>query len=630
MSNLISLEQVSLSFGPKPLLDHVNLTLQKGERLCLVGRNGAGKSSLMKVIEGLIQPDSGSVWRHPSLKISCLQQDPPKDIQCSVYEYVSQGLSSAGELLSRYHACTLKLETAYTDRALEELGELQQAIDACDGWGFDNTIKTTLSLLELDPEMQVSALSGGWQRRAALARALVLSPDLLLLDEPTNHLDIEAISWLEKTLLNLKTALIFITHDRALLKKLATRIIELDRGELTSWPGNYENFLLRKEERLAVEEKENSDFDKRLAEEEVWIRQGIKARRTRNEGRVRALKSLRVERSNRREQQGNVKLHQHVLEKSGKLVLEAKRMSHSFDDKKIIDDFSTRIIRGDRIGLIGPNGIGKSTVLNILLGTLQPQKGTVKHGTKLEVAYYDQLRQEIDLEQSVIDNVAEGALEIEINGKTKHIISYLGDFLFTPERARTKAKLLSGGERNRLFLARLLTKPANVLVMDEPTNDLDIETLELLEELLCNYAGTLLLVSHDRTFLDNVVTSTMVFEGNGVIQEYIGGYADWERQSKASSEKSSPVKVKGKGKEPAQKPAATLTLKEKEELKTLPKAIERLEADVSEVHATISDESFYAGDKDKIEGTLLKLKELEAEVSTAYQRWESLEERHKR
>ena len=625
MSNLISLDQINLSFGPKSLLDHVNFNIQKGERVCLVGRNGAGKSSLMKLIEGVIQADSGTIWRSPALKLSRLQQDPPKGIQCTVYEYVSQGLSEAGALLARYHALTHKLETSATDEDLEALGRLQQSIDACNAWEFDQTIITTLSRLELDPDAMVNDLSGGWQRRAALAKALVLSPDLLLLDEPTNHLDIQAIDWLEKTLLGLNTALIFITHDRTLLKKLATRIIELDRGNLTSWPGDYENFLVRKEERLAIEETENALFDKRLAEEEVWIRQGIKARRTRNEGRVRALKALRVERSDRRERQGNVKLHQHALEKSGKRVIEAKDLSHGFTEKLLIDDFSTTIIRGDRIGLIGPNGVGKSTLLNILLGTLEPQKGSVHHGTKLQVAYYDQLREQLDLEQSVIDNVAEGASDIEINGKTRHIISYLGDFLFTPERARTKVKALSGGERNRLLLARLLTKPANVLVMDEPTNDLDIETLELLEELLCNYPGTLLLVSHDRTFLDNVVSSTMVFEGNGVIREYVGGYADWERQKKSVPAKTAPVK--NKSTKSAQPPSEKLSFNERKELAALPKTIEKLEAGISELQERIADESFYAQDKDAIEGTLEKLKQMEKEMGTAFCRWELLEAR---
>lgn len=626
MSKLLSLEGVSLAFGLQPLLDQVTLTIDKGERVCLVGRNGAGKSSLLKIIAGEIQPDSGSIWRHPSLKLTRLPQEPPKNVECSVYEYVSQGLREAGALLTRYHTLINTLETSASHEDIEELGKLQLAIDAHGAWDFDQIIETTLSRLELDPDAKIGDLSGGWQRRAALAKALVLSPDLLLLDEPTNHLDIEAISWLEKTLLNLNIGIIFITHDRALLKKLATRIIELDCGAITSWPGDYENFLIRKEERLAIEERENAEFDKRLAEEEVWIRQGIKARRTRNEGRVRALTALRNERSERREKQGHIKLHRHDLEKSGKLVIEAKNISHGYHDKKLINDFSTRIMRGDRIGLIGPNGIGKSTFLNILLGNLQPQQGTVNHGTKLEISYYDQLREQLDPEKSIIDNVAEGASAIEINGQERHIISYLKDFLFTPERARTKVKSLSGGECNRLLLARLLIKPANLLVMDEPTNDLDIESLELLEELLCNYQGTLLLVSHDRAFLDNVVTSTMVFEGNGVIQEFVGGYDDWKRQSKlAPKEKSTPKKVNKKSSVPSV--SSKLTFNEKKELQTLLRTIESLEASIAELQVLLSAESFYDNGKDTIESTLLKVSELEKKLSAAYQRWEALEER---
>jgi ATP-binding cassette subfamily F protein uup len=626
MSKLLTLEGVSLAFGLQPLLNQASLAIDKGERVCLIGRNGAGKSSLLKMIEGQIQPDSGSIWRHPSLKVARLPQEPPKNIDCSVYEYVSQGLSEIGALLTRYHTLVNTLETGASDEDMAELGRLQLAIDAHGAWDFEQLIETTLSRLELNADAKIGDLSGGWQRRAALAKALVLSPDLLLLDEPTNHLDIEAISWLEKTLLSLNIGIIFITHDRALLKKLATRIVELDCGELTSWPGDYENFLIRKEERLAIEKRENALFDKRLAQEEVWIRQGIKARRTRNEGRVRALKALRNERSERRERQGNIKLQQHDLEKSGKLVIEALNISHGYDDKKLINNFSTRIIRGDRIGLIGPNGVGKSTFLNILLGNLQPQEGTVEHGSKLEISYFDQLREQLDPEKTIIDNVAEGASAVVINGKERHIISYLGDFLFTPERARTKVKALSGGECNRLLLARLLIKPANLLVMDEPTNDLDIESLELLEELLCSYEGTLLLVSHDRAFLDNVVTSTMVFEGNGVIQEFVGGYDDWIRQSKpATKAKTTPKKIKQKNSVPSV--SNKLTFAEKKELEKLLKTIESMEASIAELQAVLADESFYDNDKETIENTLLNVSELEKKLSVAYQRWEVLEER---
>jgi len=530
MSNLITLENVSLAYGLGSLLDKVKFQISKGERVCLIGRNGAGKSSFLKIIEGVILPDGGSVWRAPHLRLARLAQELPQNITSTVYEFVAEGLSDIGKLLAAYHALILRMEHAHTDKDLVELEKLQHQLDAKNGWQFEQNIKTILTRLDLDPEKKVSELSGGWQRRAALAQALVISPDLLLLDEPTNHLDIEAIQWLEDQLVSCGIALLFITHDRALLQRLATRIIELDRGRLTSWPGDYQQFLLHKDEMLHAEQKQFADFDKKLAQEEVWIRQGIKARRTRNEGRVRALEAMRAERAKRRDVTGKASFNFNEAEKSGQLVIEAKNISHAFNDINVIDDFSIRIMRGDKIGLIGPNGVGKSTLLNILLGNLTPQQGTVIQGTKLQVAYFDQLRQALDPEKTVIDNVAEGRESVEIGGKTLHIISYLADFLFTPQRALTPVKALSGGECNRLLLARLFTQPANLLVMDEPTNDLDIETLDLLEELINNYQGTLLLVSHDRTFLDNVVTSTLIFEGQGKIKEYVGGYQDWLRQ----------------------------------------------------------------------------------------------------
>ncbi|MAZ44054.1 MAG: ABC transporter ATP-binding protein [Legionellales bacterium] len=630
MSNLITLDDISLSFASQPLLDHAQLRIEKGERVCLIGRNGAGKSSLLKLIEGQFQPDHGTIWRAPSLKIARLQQDPPQGIKSSVYEYVSEGLSEVAALLKEYHQIAHDLESDVSDKALKRLSQLQQSIDSCNGWEFDQTVKTVLTRLDLNGDQSVDSLSGGWQRRAALARALVLEPDLLLLDEPTNHLDIEAIDWLEKTLLNLNIGIVFITHDRALLRSLATRIIELDRGQLTSWPGDYDNFLRRKEERLAAEEKENALFDKKLAQEEVWIRQGIKARRTRNEGRVRALKALREKRGERREVQASIKLHQHDIEKSGKLVLEAENIAHGYNGSKLIKNFSTTIMRGDRIGLIGPNGVGKSTLLNILLGEIAPQEGNIKHGSKLTVAYFDQLRAQIDPEQSVIDNVAQGTVEIMINGKPKHAISYLQDFLFTPERARSKAKVLSGGEKNRLLLARLFTKPANVLVMDEPTNDLDIETLELLEELLCDYDGTLLLVSHDRVFLDNIVTSTIVFEGNGHINEYVGGYSDWLRHKPKATvveKKPSPESIKKSTEIKSASSVKKLNYEERKTLAALPKAIEKLEAQVEVLHTQVGASDFYASDKKHVDETLARLSALEAEVAQKYQEWELLEDR---
>ncbi len=527
--NLILLDNISLAFGLDVLLDKIKFQIASGERVCLIGRNGAGKSSLLKIIEGLQLADTGTVWRKPHLRLARLAQELPQKSQATIYEFVAEGLAETGKLLTEYHALTHKLMHSHTKQDLKKLQSLQQAIDSQNGWQFEQTIQTILTRLELDPDQLVATLSGGWQRRAALAQALVTSPELLLLDEPTNHLDIEAIQWLEEQLVNWNIGLIFITHDRSLLQRLATRIVELDRGQLTSWPGDYDNFLRRKEEMLNAEHNQNAEFDKKLAQEERWIRQGIKARRTRNEGRVRALEALRKARSERREQQGKATFNLNEARQSGKLVIEAENITHYFNQNSpqqcVIEKFSLRVMRGDRIALLGPNGIGKSTLLNILLKNLEPSEGKVTQGTQLNIAYFDQLRETLDLEKTVIDNVTEGNDTIEINGKKRHIISYLGDFLFTPERALTPVKALSGGECNRLLLARLFSRPSNLLVLDEPTNDLDIETLELLEELLSQYQGTLLLVSHDRSFLDNVATSLLVFAGQGKIIEYIGGYS---------------------------------------------------------------------------------------------------------
>lgn len=627
MGNLITLDNVSLAFGLDVLLDKVKLQITSGERVCLIGRNGAGKSSLLKIIEGVMQPDSGDIWRQPGLRIARLEQELPQHITGTVYEFVAQGLAEAGKLLADYHALTQRLMHDHTDEDLKELERLQHAIDANNGWEFEQAIKTVLTRLELDPEQRVADLSGGWQRRAALAKALVISPELLLLDEPTNHLDIEAIQWLEDQLLGWNVGLLFITHDRSLLQRLATRIIELDRGNLTSWPGDYDNFLRRKEEMLHAEAKQNAVFDKKLAQEEVWIRQGIKARRTRNEGRVRALQAMRLERSKRREVQGKVSFDVNKAEKSGRIVIEAENITQRFNDKNIIKDFSICIMRGDRIGLIGPNGVGKSTLLNILLGKLPPQHGTVKHGTKLQIAYFDQLRQALDLEKSVKENVVQGSDTIEINGRKQHIISYLGEFLFTPQRAMTPVKALSGGECNRLLLARLFSQPANLLVMDEPTNDLDIETLELLEELLGNYDGTLLLVSHDRAFLDNVVTSTLVFEGDGKIGEYVGGYQDWLRQVhqkqqvKVTSEKADKEKI-NKNKVNQHK---KLSYNQQKELADLPKKIAQWEKEQAELQQLVADPKFYKQDQKTVAETAARLQELDRIIATGYQRWEELE-----
>ncbi len=590
MPALISLEKIYLAYGGDPLLDHVDFQINAGERVCLIGRNGAGKSSFLKVIDETVLPDSGKIHRESSLSISRLEQELPTEGELTVYDVVSQ---------------------AFINHPAEE-------------WQAEQWTQEILSRLELNGSQKLANLSGGWQRRVALAKALVTHPNLLLLDEPTNHLDVEAIQWLEEQLLQFEGGILFITHDRSLLRRLATRIIELDRGQLTSWPGDYDNFLRRKEEMLAAEMKLNKEFDKKLAEEERWIRQGIKARRTRNEGRVRALKALRDERLQRREIVGKASLEINDAKQSGQLVVDVEHIGQEYDDKVIIKDFSLRIMRGDRIGLLGPNGIGKTTLLNILLGKMPPQKGTVKLGTKLDIAYFDQLRATLDPEKSILDNVAGGRSSVIINGKERHIVGYLGDFLFSSQRLHTPVKALSGGECNRLLLAQLFSLPANVLVMDEPTNDLDIETLELLEELLSQFSGTLLLVSHDRTFLDNIVTSTLVFEGNGKISEYVGGYQDWLAQAPKIIPTKTPVTVETKVK--ASKPQ-TLDFKERKELQALPGKVEKLEKQQQELFAQMAEADFYQQAAEKIATVTDKLKKIENEIENIYQRWEELESR---
>jgi ATP-binding cassette subfamily F protein uup len=631
--NLITLDNISLAYGLNPLLDRAKLQIASGERVCLIGRNGAGKSSLLKVIEGLQKPDDGAIWYKPKLRMARLAQELPQQACGTVYEIVAQGLAETGRLLTEYHVLIERLTHTAEQKDLDQLERLQHALDANNGWQLEQTIKTVLTRLELNPDELVSNLSGGWQRRVLLAQALVTDPELLLLDEPTNHLDIAAIQWLEDYLLNCNIGLLFITHDRALLQRLATRILELDRGQLTSWPGDYQNFLRRKAEMLHAEAQQNAEFDKKLAQEEQWIRQGIKARRTRNEGRVRALEDLRRERAKRIEVQGKANFNVQDAEKSGHLVIEAKGVTQCYGERKIINNFSMRIMRGDRIGLIGPNGIGKSTLLNILLGELKPQQGTVTHGTKLQIAYFDQLRQSLDLEKTVLENVAHGRDFIEINNKRQHIMSYLSDFLFTPPRALTPVKALSGGECNRLVLARLFSQPANLLVLDEPTNDLDLETLELLEEILGNYQGTLLLVSHDREFLDNVITSTLVFEGDGKISEYVGGYNDWLRQSKQNKkiinqtvgrharESGHPDIVNDNQQNKNKK----LSYKEQKELTELPKKIEVLEIEQTDLQLRSADPDFYQKNPDLVAQTMARLKQLQNELAQLYKRWEELE-----
>ena len=626
---LITLRNLQLGFGGPLLLDDVNLSIERGERICLLGRNGAGKSTLMKVITGELQADDGALSLQQGARVTRLTQEVPEGLVGSVFDVVAGGLGSLGKLVRDYHHISTQLATDYSDQLLDKLSRIQHDLEAADGWSSEQRVETVISRLSLDPDIEFQALSGGLKRRVLLARALVQGPDLLLLDEPTNHLDIASIDWLEEFLLSYDGTLLFVTHDRMFLRKLATRILELDRGQVTDWPGDYENFLRRKAEMLNAEEKANARFDKKLAQEEVWIRQGIKARRTRNEGRVRALKAMRDDRSQRRERSGTVNMGLQDAERSGKLVVKVEGVTYAWDGEPVVRDFSTTILRGDRIGIIGPNGAGKTTLLNLLLGKLEPDTGQVKQGTKMEVAYFDQLRAVLDEEKTVQDNVSGGSDQIEINGSSKHVISYLQDFLFAPDRVRQPVKALSGGERNRLLLARLFAKPANVLVMDEPTNDLDLETLELLEELLLNYQGTLLLVSHDRAFLNNVVTSTLVFEGGGQIKEYVGGYDDWLWQSRA-------MESVGDDKKPASKVAVRLTgavaakpkklsYKDQRALDALPKQIEALEQEKDKLQNEMSDPVFYQQSPEAMAKVNEHLQSLEAELAEAYRQWEALE-----
>jgi ATP-binding cassette subfamily F protein uup len=621
---LISFDRVSVAFGLEPLLDHASFQLDAGERVCLIGRNGAGKSTLLNIVDGGVLPDGGEVWRQPGLKVARLSQELPLDEAATVFDMVAGGLSGIGRLLAEYHH--VSQHVGDDPALLGRMELLQHDIETQDGWSLSQRVENMLSRLELSADVRVGELSGGWRRRVALARALVSEPDLMLLDEPTNHLDVEVIQWLEDQLLDFRGGVLFVTHDRALLTRLATRILELDRGALTSWPGDYPRFLQRKAAALEEEARQDALFDKKLAQEEVWIRRGIKARRTRNEGRVRALEALREERTERRELQGNARFSLEEAQASGKLVIEAQNVSYGWTDLSIVRDFSVRIMRGDRIGLIGPNGVGKTTLLKLLLGQLQPDAGSVRLGTKLEVAYYDQLRAQLELDKTVLDNVAGGSEFLEINGERRHVIGYLQDFLFSPERTRTPVKALSGGERNRLLLARLFSQPANLLVLDEPTNDLDIETLELLEELLMDYAGTILLVSHDRAFLDNVVTSTLAFEGQGRVSEYVGGYGDWVRQRRARA--SAAVQTATGDSRPGGAGVPTpgrLRYKEKRELEQLPARIEALEREQQELSEQTGRPAFYKSGSLAQDQVRSRLVAVMAELEAAYARWEALE-----
>ncbi|WP_252179908.1 ATP-binding cassette domain-containing protein [Endozoicomonas sp. 4G] len=631
---LLRFDNISLAYGDQPLMDGAEFQIRKGERVCLLGRNGAGKSTMMKLVSGKIDSDDGSIWRKPGMRIGILNQDLPEQDEKKVYDVVASGLEEVGDWISQFHQLSQNIQSDDDMKALEALEKVQQKLEAADGWSLQQKVDTVIQKLGLPEEKKMKELSGGWRRRVELARALVCEPDLLLLDEPTNHLDIVAIDWLEKQLLDFQGALLFITHDRSFLQSLATRIVELDRGILTSWDCDYKTYLERKAHALEVEAEQNALFDKKLAQEEAWIRQGIKARRTRNEGRVRALKALRSERTERREVQGKASFSLEQGSSSGKLVMEARRISKSWEGRHIIKDFDFRVIRGDKVGLIGANGAGKSTLLSILLGQLKPDSGSIKEGTKLEVAYFDQLRNQLDLEKTVVDNVAEGRESIVINGASRHVISYLGDFLFPANRCRVPVKALSGGERNRLLLARLFSKPANLLVMDEPTNDLDVETLELLESLLVDFQGTVLLVSHDREFLDNVVSSTLVFQPDGKINEYVGGFEDWLRQGGAVNQLVAEPQTSKPDKKPETNPGVQsqpepkkkkLSYKLQRELDALPAELEKLEEELIQLEETIADPAFYQGDQQVVQTTLARLETVNKDIEEKMERWEELE-----
>lgn len=630
---LITIHNGLLAFGDHPLLDHADFALQENERVCLVGRNGAGKSTLMKILAGEILLDDGKMQVTQDVVVSRLEQDPPRNQEGTVFDYVAGGLQGIGEQIKIYNDLLDLVETDPSESNLKKLSNVQEQLEHSGAWRFEDRIKNVLGSLKLDGHTKLTDLSGGWQRKAALARALVCDPDVLLLDEPTNHLDVTTIEWLEGFLKDFRGSIIFISHDRSFIKSMATRIVDLDRGQLNSFPGDYENYLTEKEELLRVEELQNAEFDKKLAQEEVWIRQGIKARRTRNEGRVRALKKLRQERTERREVQGKVNLQIDDAARSGKIVFEAENLSYAIDDKCLVDNFSFNIMRGDRIALIGPNGCGKSTLLKLLLGQLTPDSGRLHCGTKLEVAYFDQYREVLDPEKTVIDNLADGKQEVTVGGRQRHALSYLQDFLFAPKRARTPVKALSGGEKNRLLLARLFLRPNNLLVLDEPTNDLDIETLELLEDLLANYQGTLLLVSHDREFVDNTVTTSWIFEGNGEIEEFVGGYHDAQQQRiqvlqsrNAQNDSKSQKAVEPAPKsEPAKPKSKKLSYKLQRELETLPQKLEELEAEIESLQEQVNDADFFSQSVDVTQPILDKLTALEQELETAFERWEELE-----
>ncbi len=639
--SLINLTNAYLSFSDAPLLDHIDMSIETNERVCLVGRNGAGKSTLLKVLNKEIPLDEGQIVYENNVIVSRLQQDPPRDIQGNVFDFVAEGLKEQAQLLKDYYALSHLVETDPSEGNLSKLAKMQEQLDHQNGWQLDNRIRNVISSLSLDGDALLSSLSGGWLRKAALAKALVCQPSVLLLDEPTNHLDIDTIKWLEEFLKSFNGSIVFISHDRSFIRQMATRIIDLDRGKVASWGGDYDSYLLGKEEALRVEELQNAEFDKKLAQEEVWIRQGIKARRTRNEGRVRALKAMRQEYSQRRQVMGNAKMQIEEALRSGKIVFELDNVSYQIDDKVLVKDFTVQVLRGDNIALIGPNGIGKTTLLKLMLGSLAPTSGSVHCGTKLEVAYFDQYRLELDPEKTVMDNLAEGKQEVIVNGRSRHVLGYLQDFLFPPKRARTPVRALSGGERNRLLLAKLFLKPSNLLVLDEPTNDLDIETLELLEELVNDYQGTVLLVSHDRQFVDNVVTQCWFFEEQGRIGIYAGGYTDALQQQQQAkpvsaqvtnsksneSAKSDSNKTNSSNQTPEQaaKKKVKLSYNEQRELAQLPHKIEELETAIADLQAQIGHSDFFNQPHEITSQILQSLADKEAELEVVFERWEQLE-----
>ena len=628
--SLIRLRNIHVGFGGPAILESISVSIDAGERLCLLGRNGTGKSTLLKVISGEVKPESGDLEFKQNLKLAVLDQEPRGDLQGSIFDVVAMGLGENARYLQDYHHALHNFSENTNDQTIAELQRAQDQVELHNAWQLNQQVEEVLSRMKLDGDMDYISLSGGMKRRVLLAKALVVKPDILLLDEPTNHLDLHAIQWLEEQLLNYKGALMFITHDRSFMRKLSTRIIELDRGILTSYPGNYDTYLRRKAEALQAEEVENAHFDKKLAQEEVWIRQGIKARRTRNEGRVRALEKMRSERNQRRNQVGKVAMNVASADRSGKLVAEAENVSFEYDGKPLITGLNTTILRGDKIGIIGPNGAGKTTLLRLLLGDLKPTTGSIVTGTKQEVAYFDQFRAQLDDNETVIENLSHGREFVEINGNRKHVIGYLQDFLFAPERARSPVSMLSGGERNRLLLAKLFSKPSNILVLDEPTNDLDIETLELLEELVMDYKGTVLVVSHDREFVNNVVTSTLVFEGGAQVNEYVGGYDDWLSYSKtkAKSDNSKTPDKKSVAQETQQNKVVkskNLSYKLQRELDALPAQIEEFENEIESLQNQMASDEFYKQEKEIILEVQQKLEKIQADLAHCYTRWEEIE-----